>query len=211
MSYLDDLLGKVIQLAGVNLPMRKTLNFVSGATVVDNPTNGSTDVTISGGSGGGTAYAGTNPNAGGDSIAGTRGDFLRNTGAWNGFEGWSCITTGTPGIWVPVGRGGQITQHSGSYQALSTDLEVWATSTSAVYTITLPDITTIADGFDLPVKDRSFSASGNNLLVVGHASETIDGQAQFIVPPFTNPPGIPADGSGAGFVFVKSGSLWSVR
>ncbi len=54
MSWLDDLLGKTIQQYGVPVVDRKNLNFVSGATVTDNPGNDSTDVNISGGGGGGT-------------------------------------------------------------------------------------------------------------------------------------------------------------
>src|SRR5271166_1867282 len=41
-----------VQIAGVALPQRPTLNFVSGATGVDNPLNNSTDITVSGGGGG---------------------------------------------------------------------------------------------------------------------------------------------------------------
>lgn len=53
MSFLDDLLGKSIYVGGVYvLPDRKILNFVSGATVADNPSLGSTDVTVNAGSGG---------------------------------------------------------------------------------------------------------------------------------------------------------------
>jgi hypothetical protein len=60
-AALDQLLNKLIAIAGVPLPARPYLNFVTGATAVDNPTFvdpngdvvGSTDVTVSGGGGGG--------------------------------------------------------------------------------------------------------------------------------------------------------------
>lgn len=49
MGFLDPLLRKIIQIAGVSLTERAKLNFVSGATAVDNPATGATDVTIVGG------------------------------------------------------------------------------------------------------------------------------------------------------------------
>lgn len=68
MSWLDRFFvggyGK-IQSAGVDLPAETTINFVSGATVVDNSGASRTDVTVSGGSSSGTAggdLAGTYPN-----------------------------------------------------------------------------------------------------------------------------------------------------
>ncbi len=68
-TYLDALLGKAVAIAGTLLgQQRGTINFVSGATAVDNPTTGQTDVTITGagsatptGPAGG-ALAGTYPN-----------------------------------------------------------------------------------------------------------------------------------------------------
>ncbi len=54
MSWLDDLLGKVIMLGGTELPQRKNLNFLPGdnasITIEDNPSLGTTDVTIGAGS-----------------------------------------------------------------------------------------------------------------------------------------------------------------
>ncbi len=52
MGLLDVLLRKVIRIAGTEMPERKYWNFVSGATAVDNPATGATDITIAGGSGG---------------------------------------------------------------------------------------------------------------------------------------------------------------
>lgn len=51
MSWLDPLFRagyRVVQLAGVQLPQQVTLNFASGFTVVDNPSNGRTDVSFGG-------------------------------------------------------------------------------------------------------------------------------------------------------------------
>ncbi len=48
MSYLDVLLRKVIQIGGVSLTERRLWNFVSGATAVDNPSTGATDITVTG-------------------------------------------------------------------------------------------------------------------------------------------------------------------
>lgn len=200
-NWLDDLKGKVIRVAGVELVQRKYMNFVSGATVADNPATGATDVTISGG-GGGSPFAGSNPNAGGDiPTNGARGDFLRNTGVWNGFEGWSCITTGTPGVWVPVARGGNVIGTSVSYQVLSTDRMIRITSTAAVRTITLPDVTTITKGYDVPIKDCSFSATGNDSLIVGHGGELIDGSASA---------SLIADGLGNAITAVWNGTTWDL-
>ena len=56
MSWLDDLLGKIVMLNGVAVPDRKRLNFVgSGLSVQDNPSSGTTDVTI------GTSNVGKDP------------------------------------------------------------------------------------------------------------------------------------------------------
>lgn len=52
MGWLDDLLGKQFQQDGTNVPQRKTANFI-GATVEDDPDNERTNVTITGGIGGG--------------------------------------------------------------------------------------------------------------------------------------------------------------
>lgn len=49
-SWLDDLLGKQLQVDGVNLPQRKILNLV-GVTAEDDEANGATKVTINPGSG----------------------------------------------------------------------------------------------------------------------------------------------------------------
>lgn len=205
MSWFDDLLGKVIQNALVNLPMRKILNFSSAFTVTDNVGNGSTDVGFIGGV---TPYTGFNPNAGGDAVAGNNGDILISSGTFNGFTGWKAIAGGTPATWVPFGRAGQVTTKAVSYAAQSTDLQVWVSSTAAQRTITLPQVSTITSGFDLTVKDTSFSNSGNNTLVVGFASELIDGQSQFMI---DGAAGIPADGNGNSFRFVWGGSAWSVQ
>jgi hypothetical protein len=204
MSFLDDLLGSLIQWAGVNVPQRKIINFAAGFTVADNPTNGSTDVT-SIAAAGVTTYAGTNPNT--DAIAGNRGDILRNTGVWNGFEGWVAILSGTPATWVPFGRAGNGTSTAASYQAVNTDKGVRVTSTASQRTITLPDVTTIASSFDISIKDASFSNTGNNTLVVGHAGELIDGNASFTM---NGVAGIPADGNGNSFTFTWNGTVWSV-
>ncbi len=204
MSFLDDLLGSLLQVAGVNVPQRKTINFASGFTVADDPANDRTNVT-SIAAAGVTAYAGTNPNT--DAVAGTRGDLLRNTGAWNGFAGWVAVLSGTPAIWAPYGRTGAFTNTAASYQATNLDFWVKVTSTAAARTITLPDITTISSDFNLIIKDTSFSNTGNNTLVVGHAGELIDGQAQFMI---DGAAGIPADGNGNSFEFTLDGSVWRV-
>ncbi len=47
MSWLDDLFGKQIRVAGVDVVQRKNLNFVN-ASVVDNSDTGATDVTVAG-------------------------------------------------------------------------------------------------------------------------------------------------------------------
>lgn len=60
-AALDQLLNKLIAIAGTPLPARPYLNIITGATAVDNPgftdpdgnIVGSTDLTISGGGGGG--------------------------------------------------------------------------------------------------------------------------------------------------------------
>lgn len=51
MSFLDALIYgyRTVYAAGVAVTRRSDLNFVSGATVADNPATGRTDVTISGG------------------------------------------------------------------------------------------------------------------------------------------------------------------
>ncbi len=49
MSYLDALLRKTLQIAGVSLTERKNWNIVSGATAVDNPITKASDITITGG------------------------------------------------------------------------------------------------------------------------------------------------------------------
>ncbi len=46
MSYLDVLLRKVVQIAGTSMPERRLWNFASGASAVDNPATGATDITI---------------------------------------------------------------------------------------------------------------------------------------------------------------------
>lgn len=73
MSWLDDLLGKVIMLGGSELPQRKNLNFIQGASatvsVVDNTSLGSTDVTIDGGAAAATVVVNQSPGA---SANGTR-------------------------------------------------------------------------------------------------------------------------------------------
>lgn len=48
-SWLDDFFGKMVAIAGVDLPTRPRINIVSGATAQDNPTTKSTDLTIGGG------------------------------------------------------------------------------------------------------------------------------------------------------------------
>lgn len=60
MSWLDGFFDGVknVLSAGSPLPARPTLNFVSGATVVDNASQNRTDVTISGGGGGPTGPTG---------------------------------------------------------------------------------------------------------------------------------------------------------
>ncbi len=51
MGLLDVLLRKVIRIGGgADLPERKTWNLVSGATAVDNPITGATDITLASGS-----------------------------------------------------------------------------------------------------------------------------------------------------------------
>lgn len=204
MSFLDDLLGSLLQVAGVNVPQRKTINFASGFTVADDPANSRTNV-VSIAAAGVTPYAGTNPNT--DAIAGNRGDLLRNTGAWNGFAGWVAVLSGTPATWDAYGRAGAFTSTAASYQATNLDLWVLVTSTASARTITLPDITTIANGFDLVIKDTSFANTGNNTQVVGHAGELIDGQSAFTIDGAT---GIPADGNGNSFKFTLNGSVWMV-
>jgi hypothetical protein len=206
MSFLDDLLGSLLQLAGVNVPQRKTINFASGFTVDDDPANDRTNITsIS--AAGVTPYAGTNPNT--DNVPGSRGDILRNTGAWNGFSSWVAMLSGTPASWVVDGRAGNITSVAASYQVTNLDWKIFVTSTAAQRTITLPNVTTIATGFDLEVFDMSLSATGNNTLIVGHAGELIDGNASFTPNPGT--PGIPADGNGNSFNFLWNGTIWSAQ
>lgn len=198
MSFLDDLLGSLIQLNGVNEPQRKILNFLGSVTIADNPSNGSTDITISA-SPTVTTYSGSNPNT--DNVPGTRGSILQNTGPWNGYTGWVAMVTGTPATWVTFGRAGTGQTVAASYQALNTDKGVTVSSTASVRTITLPDVTTIAVGFDLSVNDGSFSNTGNNTLVVGHASENINGSSSFA---------IIADGNGNSFTFTWNGTQWRV-
>lgn len=48
MSFLDDMLRKVIRIAGVELPERKAFNFVSGVSGVDNPATNAIDLTVTG-------------------------------------------------------------------------------------------------------------------------------------------------------------------
>jgi hypothetical protein len=48
MSWLSDLLGKTVKTEAETLPDRKVIRFMDPATVEDNPTEGSTDVTIFG-------------------------------------------------------------------------------------------------------------------------------------------------------------------
>lgn len=45
-TWLDKFFYKSVQWLGVGLPDEPVLNFLSGFTVVDNPTNGSTDVSV---------------------------------------------------------------------------------------------------------------------------------------------------------------------
>lgn len=47
-NWLDDLTGAQIQIAGVNVPQRKNMNFLAGVTASDNPATGSTDLTVPG-------------------------------------------------------------------------------------------------------------------------------------------------------------------
>lgn len=47
--FLDVIIRKVIQIAGVSLLERRYYNFVAGATAVDNPATGATDITVAGG------------------------------------------------------------------------------------------------------------------------------------------------------------------
>jgi hypothetical protein len=59
MSWLDAFFApsyQTIEIAGVPLPQEAALNFASGFTAVDNPSNGSTDITGTGGSGGGWTF-----------------------------------------------------------------------------------------------------------------------------------------------------------
>lgn len=48
MAWIGDLLGSVIQIAGVPLNQRATINYVDGVSGVDNPANDSTDLTFTG-------------------------------------------------------------------------------------------------------------------------------------------------------------------
>jgi hypothetical protein len=59
MRWGDDLLGPAIYIDGVPVePRRKALNFLGGATAVDNPQTGRTDITVSGGGAQTTGVAG---------------------------------------------------------------------------------------------------------------------------------------------------------
>ncbi len=55
MSFLDSILHKIVQIAGVSLTEAKFINFVSGATAVYNATTKAVDVTIAGSTGGSVA------------------------------------------------------------------------------------------------------------------------------------------------------------
>lgn len=56
MSWLDTALAAyaVVQIAGVPVQQRRTMNFVSGVTAADDPVNLRTNLTVSGGGGGGS-------------------------------------------------------------------------------------------------------------------------------------------------------------
>ena len=60
-SYISTLLlGHTIQEASVDKPQRAKLNFLTGATIADNPGDNSTDITISGGGGDASTLQGQN-------------------------------------------------------------------------------------------------------------------------------------------------------
>lgn len=146
------------------------------------------------------SYSGSNPNSGFDNIAGNTGDLLQNT-TNNGFAFWRAQAGGTPATWVPAGREAKITPTAVSYQVLAKDSFVRVTSTASARTITLPDVTTIPVGWFGVVKDCSFSNTGNNTVVQGHASELIDGNSTF---------SILADGQGNANTFTWNGTTWDV-
>lgn len=160
-----------------------------------------------------TVYAGVNPNAGGDAVAGGVGDLLINTSPC-GFVGWYAQTVGAPAVWSPFGRTGSVRSVAASATATNKDRKMRVTSTAAQRTVTLPDVTTIADEFDLPVMDASFASNPSNpTLVVGFAGEAIGQSGVFTyTPPNAAPPGIPADGTGIEITFTwnKAAAIWEI-
>jgi len=99
MAFLDALIYGVrdVYAAGVAVTRRSQINFVSGATVVDNPATGRTDVTIA--TSGGAPPAGTgipydNAGAWGTTIAnGTSGQVLSIVGS---VPAWAAAAGGAP-------------------------------------------------------------------------------------------------------------------
>lgn len=60
MSWLDKFFNVgivTVQIAGTPMPAERAINFTSGVTATDDPTNGRTNLAVSGGGGGGSGYA----------------------------------------------------------------------------------------------------------------------------------------------------------
>ena len=85
MSFLDTLLlaYRNVAIGGVRVPQQPVLNFVSGATAVNNPGNGSTDITISGGGGGFTAGGDLSGTSTDQTVIGIRGVSVPNPSGSN--------------------------------------------------------------------------------------------------------------------------------
>lgn len=106
MSYLDQLLNgiKNVAIAGLGLPTRQTINFKSGATAVDNPATGSTDVTITGSS---TTFAGDlSGTSASQTVVGIQGRPVQATAP---VDAAVYLFQSGPGSWAPARLSGDVT------------------------------------------------------------------------------------------------------